>query len=79
MTAQYLLGYGKPVCGHCGLSRATEGHDGCVGTLPGVMNACCGHGEVGMAYVQYEDGTRVAGVDALYAIIARKRFNKEEG
>ena len=41
-------------CGHCGLPNTPEGHDGCLGALPGVMNACCGHGDVATAYVQYE-------------------------
>lgn len=48
----YLDGVGKQKCGHCGLSRTKKGHDGCIGTLNGVMNACCGHGQNSMAYVQ---------------------------
>jgi len=52
-------------CGHCGLPDTPEGHDGCLGTLPGVMNACCGHGVTGDAYVQFPDGTRIAGAEAL--------------
>jgi hypothetical protein len=42
---------GKPIraeldrpCGYCGKPNTPEGHDACLGTLPGVMNACCGHG-----------------------------------
>jgi len=49
----YLCGFGKDVCEHCHLSRTAEGHDGCVGTLEGVRNACCGHGETDAAYVQF--------------------------
>jgi hypothetical protein len=41
-------------CGHCGLDSTPDGHDGCLGTLPGVANACCGHGDPDAAYVQYE-------------------------
>lgn len=41
-------------CGHCGLPNTKEGHDGCLGTLPGVANACCGHGVSAYAYVQME-------------------------
>ena len=44
-------------CNHCGLPQTPEGHDGCLGTLPGVMNACCGHGVEREAYVQYEEET----------------------
>ena len=49
----YLDGYGKDVCDHCNMTRTKEGHDGCVGTLEGVMNACCGQGENATAYVQF--------------------------
>lgn len=56
-------------CGHCGLRRTPEGHDGCIGTLPGVVNACCGHGVAEEAYVQYEGGDLVRGHQAL-ALIA---------
>lgn len=52
-------------CGHCGLDNTPEGHDGCLGTLPGVMNACCGHGTEDDAYVQLAEGGRLAGVEAL--------------
>jgi len=48
-------------CGSCGLDNTPEGHDGCLGTLPGVMNACCGHGEPSHAYVQFEDGSTITG------------------
>ncbi len=41
-------------CGHCGLPNTTEGYDGCLGTIPGAMNACCGHGVAAEAYVQEE-------------------------
>lgn len=40
-------------CGHCGKPNTPEGHDACLGALPGVINACCGHGSPNEAYVQY--------------------------
>ena len=56
-------------CGHCGEANTPEGHDGCLGTLScpirGVMNACCGHGHSRDAYVQFWDGSRLAGAEAL--------------
>lgn len=52
-------------CGHCGLANTAEGHDGCLGTLPNVMNACCGHGDVADAYVQYSRGMAVYGEEAV--------------
>jgi hypothetical protein len=47
-------------CGSCGEHATAEGHDHCLGTLPGVMNACCGHGVMGDAYVQFWDGSRLS-------------------
>jgi hypothetical protein len=51
-------------CGHCGEPNTPEGHDPCLGTLPGVINACCGHGCEGDAYVQFADGSTLRGADA---------------
>lgn len=31
-------------CALCGQGETPEGHDFCLGTLPKVTNACCGHG-----------------------------------
>lgn len=71
--ANYLDGCDKPICGHCKLARTIEGHDGCVGTLKNVMNACCGHGETKHAYVQFDheeylkdpNKNRLGGLEAL--------------
>lgn len=51
-------------CGQCGQPSTAEGHDACLGALPGVMNACCGHGDVVDAYVQFLDGERLQGIEA---------------
>lgn len=48
-------------CGHCGKHNTKEGHDACLGTLPGVMNACCGHGSRNESYIQFENGTILRG------------------
>lgn len=53
-------------CQFCGKNRTPEGHDGCLGELIGVANACCGHGKVNKAYVQFLDGTVVECEDAIY-------------
>ena len=60
-------------CGHCGKPDTEEGHDGCLGTLPNVMNACCGHGADDCSYLQYWDGSILSGKNAadeirLYSI-----------
>ena len=31
-------------CVRCGKLPTPEGHDACLGYVPGVMDACCGHG-----------------------------------
>jgi hypothetical protein len=57
------------VCGFCGRDRTKEGHDGCLGVLPGpVDNACCGHGQDDEAYIQFENGNIVQGEKALRMI-----------
>lgn len=48
-------------CGHCSLANTPEGHDGCLGTIPEAVNACCGHGIEAEAYVQYENGRCIRG------------------
>ena len=52
-------------CGHCHRADRADGHDACIGELPGVMNACCGHGQLDEAYVQFTDGSRLSGTDAI--------------
>jgi ribosomal protein S18 len=43
------------VCPHCKLARDETGCDPCIGRLPGVKNACCGHGKKG-GYIAFENG-----------------------
>ena len=57
-------------CDHCGaLSDGSDcfgGPDPCLGYLPGVFWACCGHGdEERHPYVWFIDGTSLEGTDAL--------------
>lgn len=55
----------KRTCGHCGLDDTPEGHDGCLGDLPGMRNACCGHGREQDAYLVTDDGIRLDGLEAM--------------
>lgn len=48
-------------CAHCRLDATPEGHDGCLGALPGVRNACCGHGRRSEAYVEFDSGVLIRG------------------
>ena len=56
-------------CAHCGRPPiAVPGIvgrvDACIGVVPGVVRACCGHGEPDDAYVVYKDGTTIRGRQA---------------
>ncbi len=51
-------------CKKCGELPTAEDHDPCLGTLPGVMNACCGHENRQCAYVQFLDGFVISGESA---------------
>lgn len=51
----YLDGYEIDFCSNCNIKRTKEGYDGCLGYLgKSVANACCGHGEIETAYVQFK-------------------------
>jgi len=51
-------------CKHCskdfGEIASTE-VDPCLGKLPGVINACCGHGNPDESYVIFENGITIRG------------------
>lgn len=47
-------------CARCGKSQTKEKHDACLGHLPGVINACCGHGK-DCGYVQFENDVTLRG------------------
>lgn len=67
----------KRPCGHCGEYNTPEGHDGCLGTLQGIMNACCGHGQINDAYVQFLDGFTINGKDAVTVMQILKNHSKK--
>jgi hypothetical protein len=79
-TKAPIINGGRTSCGHCGRERTTEGHDGCIGTLPEteVMNACCGHGHDDEAYIQFWNGGRISGKQAI-GMIRKLAQPKEEG
>lgn len=61
-------------CGHCDKHNTPEDHDACLGELKGIMNACCGHGVVKEAYVQFLDGFSIHGEDAVIILDVLKKY-----
>ena len=55
----------KRPCPRCGQLTTVEGHDMCLGILPGVEFACCGHGYTDDAYVAFNGGHVLRGEKAI--------------
>lgn len=72
------LTHKRRTCGHCDQPLTSEGEDFCLGSLPGVMNACCGHGDITDAYVQFLDGFCVRGTDAKAFLDILKKAKKDK-
>jgi hypothetical protein len=49
------------VCGAIFQGSDVGGPDPCLGDLPGVDNACCGHGVPSQAYIRFTNGVTVRG------------------
>jgi hypothetical protein len=50
----------KRPCITCKQYQTAEGHDHCIQNLPGVIQACCGHG-VEEGYIRFENGKEFKG------------------
>lgn len=48
-------------CGYCQKENRPDDIDPCLGELPGVTNACCGHGVKAESYIQFNNGVRISG------------------
>ena len=59
---EWQLADGTPAkkgrCPKCNEPPTPEGHDACLGYIPGVVAACCGHG-VERPYVYLQEGTKI--------------------
>jgi hypothetical protein len=66
--------YKEIPCNKCGKLYTQEGHDACLGTLKGIMNACCGHGNIEDTYVQFLDGFCIYGEDATIILDILKKY-----
>jgi len=62
-------------CGLCMRDRTKQGHDPCIANLANVKNACCGHGDIEDAYVQFYDKPSKYKSDALYYFLTNKYIN----
>jgi hypothetical protein len=62
-------------CNYCKKYSTKEGYDGCLGTLIGIMNVCCGHRRKKESYVQFLDGHSIHGKDAYKILKILKRIN----
>ena len=76
-TKKALPGYGgdktpRP-CLHCGKIFDFHESDPCLGDLPGVDNACCGHGVREESYIRFTNGVVVRGFTIEYT----ERWKKE--
>jgi hypothetical protein len=64
-TKEKVLEVGKRPCPVCGKEPTKELHDGCLGRIPGVKFACCGHGEVDQAYIVFDNMIIFRGKQAI--------------
>ncbi len=55
-------GFEQRPCKRCGSTLNVSGKaDPCLGRLPGVDNACCGHGDPEAAYIRFTNGVTIRG------------------
>jgi hypothetical protein len=54
----------KRICAKCRQLRTKQGHHPCIANLPGVLMACCGHGQRD-GYVMFVDGRVILGPFAV--------------
>ena len=53
-------------CGECFEGSNVGQADPCLGELPGVDNACCGHGDTSQSYVRFTTGVVLKGFSVEY-------------
>ena len=64
-------------CKRCGKERGYDLVDPCLkGFIPGVIHACCGHGDVDQCYIMFENRVRVGG-KAAYQFLEEYKFQME--
>lgn len=64
-------------CERCGGTRDYDLIDPCLkGRIPGVIHACCGHGDVNKCYIMFENRVRIGGKVA-YQFFEEYKFQME--
>ncbi len=53
-------------CRKCGAECKNAESDSCLGDLPGVDNACCGHGDPAYAYIRFTNGMAIEGFTKIH-------------
>lgn len=48
-------------CPHCGKFATFWEPDPCLGYLPGVQSACCGHGNPKKSFIKFDNGVTIRG------------------
>ena len=48
-------------CVKCGRTVTFGDHDPCLGILPGVRQACCGHGVLEKSFISFDNGLIITG------------------
>ena len=52
-------------CVKCGKVFPLDEADSCLGILPGVDDACCGHGISSESYIKFKNGTIIRGFEKI--------------
>lgn len=55
----------RTMCGWCKLDAPIGAPDPCLGMLPGVTHACCGHGIKKDSYIAFQDGTVIREIGVI--------------
>ena len=63
-------------CVKCGKDSTEDGHDACISNLPGVKNACCGHGDNDEAYIHFHNDKVYRGLKAIVLMETIKMMNE---
>lgn len=58
--------FGDRPCVSCKREAASDGHDPCLGRIPGAKAACCGHGGTVQPYIMWEDGSVQRGQEVVW-------------